>query len=109
MRLRIIPALLVVIASLALGSASFAAASEGAAQLFKSHCSMCHGPQGKGYKAIHTPDFTSAAWQAKTSNKKIVHAITYGVEGTAMPSFKSKLKAAQIQDLLHYIRSLGQK
>lgn len=109
MKLRIILALLVAAACLALGSASFATQNGDAAQLFKSNCSMCHGPDGKGYPAIHTPDFTSSTWQAKHTDTVIVNAITNGVKGTAMPAFGNKLKPEQIQELLHFIRSLGQK
>lgn len=109
MKLRIILALLVVATSLAFGSASFAAQNSDAAQLFKSNCSMCHGPDGKGYPAIHTPDFTSSKWQTRTTDKEIVNTITNGKKGTAMPAFGNKLKPEEIQELLHYIRSLGQK
>ncbi|MGH9469977.1 MAG: c-type cytochrome [Terriglobia bacterium] len=110
MKLRMIPVVALIAATLALGSASFAATSNGdSAQLFKSKCSMCHGMDGKGYPAIHTPNFTSATWQEKHSDAQIVNTITNGKKGTAMPAFGNKLSADQIQGLLHYIRSLGEK
>lgn len=109
MTLRMIPAVAIIAATLALGAPGFAAASNDAGQLFKSKCSMCHGMDGKGYPAIHTPNFTNAAWQAHHTDQQIVHAITNGVKGTAMPAFGGKLTADQIQGLMHYVRSLGQK
>ena len=108
MKLRIVPAMALMVATLALGSAAFAAASKtDAAQTFKSKCSMCHGMDGKGFPAIHTPNFTSPKWQASNTNKEITTTITNGKKGTAMPAFGNKLKAGEIQALVHYIRSLN--
>lgn len=105
---RIVPALVVAAASLALGTMSFAAASStNTAQLFKSKCSMCHGVDGKGFSAIHTPDFTSPKWQTATSDKEIKETIINGKKGTAMPAFGNKLKPEEIQALVHYIRSFN--
>ncbi|HEX5481228.1 MAG TPA: c-type cytochrome [Terriglobia bacterium] len=108
MRLRIVPVLAVAVASLAFGTLSFAAgASSDTAQLFQSKCSMCHGKDGKGFPAIHTPDFTSPKWQAATSDKLIKETITNGKKGTAMPAFSNKLKPEQIDALAKYIRTFN--
>jgi cytochrome c oxidase cbb3-type subunit III len=109
MKLRIVPTMAIMVAMLALGSrAALAAASKtDAAQTFKSTCSMCHGMDGKGFSAIHTPDFTSPKWQAATSDKEISTTITNGKKGTAMPAFGNKLNPQQIQALVDYIRSLN--
>lgn len=89
------------------GWAATASAKQGG-ELFQSqHCVMCHGMDGKGYPAIHTPDFTSQKWQAAHSDAVITEVITNGKKGTQMPAFGSKLTASQIQDLVQYIRSLG--
>jgi cytochrome c oxidase cbb3-type subunit III len=94
--------------SFAMGLSSFGATHQTAgASLFSSKCAMCHGTDGKGFPAMHTPDFTSAKWQSATSNATIAHAIANGVKGTAMPAWGDKLTAAQIQTLVHYIRSLN--
>ncbi len=103
--LRFALVLTIVAASLVLGSPAFAATD--AAQLFKSKCSMCHGVDGKGFSAIHTPDFTSPKWQASMTNKEIITVITNGKKGTAMPAFGNKLKSEEIQALVHYLRSLN--
>jgi cbb3-type cytochrome c oxidase subunit III len=103
--LRFALVLTIMAAGLVLGSPAFAAAD--AAQLFKSKCSMCHGVDGKGFSAIHTPDFTSPKWQASMTNKEITTVITNGKKGTAMPAFGNKLKSEEIQALVHYLRSLN--
>ncbi|HUZ45898.1 MAG TPA: c-type cytochrome [Terriglobia bacterium] len=82
--------------------------SEGAST-FMEKCSMCHGLDGKGYEAIHTPNFTDPKWQAAHSDKELMSAIENGVKGTAMVSFQGKLSHEQMVDVLNYIRSLGGK
>jgi cbb3-type cytochrome c oxidase subunit III len=105
---RVLPRLALVVAVLALcATISWAAANSDAADLYKSKCSMCHGLDGKGYTAIHTPDFTSAKWQSSHKDREITTAIEDGVKGTSMPAWRGKLTTAQIHDLVGYIRSLG--
>lgn len=77
-----------------------------AAALYKQKCSMCHGPEGKGFAAIKTPDFTDPKWQKNTKDKDIEEVIKNGKKATAMPAFADKLKEDEIQALLGYIRSL---
>ena len=65
---------------------------------------------GKGNKAIGTPDFTDPKWQASRTNAQLFAAITDGVKGTAMPSWKSQLKPAQINALIEcVVRPFGEK
>lgn len=77
------------------------------AALFKQKCSMCHGPDGKGFAAIKTPDFTDPKVQASLTDEQIVETIKNGKKGTPMPPFKDKLKDEEIQALLKHIRSLN--
>lgn len=77
------------------------------AALFKQKCSMCHGPDGKGFAAIKTPDFTDPKVQASLTDEQIVETIKNGKKGTPMPPFKDKLKEEEIQALLKHIRSLN--
>jgi len=101
--------MLMVVASITWGvSTSFAAGkkSEGAG-IFREKCSMCHGIDGKGYAALKTPNFTDPKWQAAHPDKELLNAIENGVPETAMVSFKGKLSKEQMEDVLHYIRSLG--
>ena len=103
-----VPVLLLVVFSMFLLSASPAqpAAKPDGGTLFKGKCTMCHGPEGKGYSAIKTPDFTSPKWQATTTDKQIIDTIKNGKKGTAMMAFGSQFSDAQIVALKDYIRSL---
>lgn len=97
--------------AMALGVASSAraasASKDSGAGVFKANCAMCHGTDGKGLEPLHTPDFTDPKWQKDHSDQYIVDTIKNGKKGTMMFAFGSKLSSAQIQDLLHYIRSLN--
>jgi mono/diheme cytochrome c family protein len=75
--------------------------------LYKQKCAMCHAPDGKGYSAIKTPDFTSPKWQESKTNKEIADTIKNGKSGTAMKSFADQLKEDEIEALVKYIRSLN--
>ena len=91
----------VVLAMLALPLASFAA--DQAADLFKSKCAMCHGPDGKG-KMAGTKDLGSAEVQ-KASDADLTATITKG-KPPKMPAYDGKLTADQIKSLVAYVRSL---
>lgn len=90
-----------------LAAAVQAAEQPDAAAIFKSKCSMCHGPDGKGFAAIKTPDFTDPKVQASLTDKQIEETIENGKKGTPMAPFKDKLKEDEIQALVKYIRSLN--
>ena len=94
-------------AVLTLGSR--AAAPDDTADLFKAKCSMCHGPDGKGFSAIKTPDFTDPKWQAKLTDPQIEGTIKNGKKDTMMKGFGDKLKETEIDSLTKYIRSLNTK
>jgi len=91
----------VALAMLALPLASFAA--DTAADVYKSKCAMCHGPDGKG-KMAGTKDLSSAEVQG-ASDADLTATITNG-KPPKMPSYKGKLTDDQIKDLVKYIRSL---
>ncbi|MGO9275476.1 MAG: c-type cytochrome [Terriglobia bacterium] len=75
--------------------------------LYKQKCAMCHAPDGKGYSAIKTPDFTSPKWQESRTDKEIADTIKNGKTGTPMKSFADQLKEDEIEALVKYIRSLN--
>ncbi len=104
---RMFSVIAIVTVALALAASCRAASKNPAADLYKSKCAMCHGSDGKGLSPLHTPDFTDPKWQKEHSDQYIVDAITNGTKGTMMLPFGGKLKPAQIQELLHYIRSLN--
>lgn len=89
------------LAILALPLASFAA--DAAADVFKSKCAMCHGPDGKG-KMAGTKDLGSAEVQ-KASDADLTATITNG-KPPKMPAYKGKLTDEQIKEMVKYVRSL---
>jgi mono/diheme cytochrome c family protein len=87
-------------------SASVSAQAQGAADLFKSKCAMCHGADGTGSaigKKMGAHDFTTAEVQ-KMSDANITETITNGKN--KMPKYSDKLKPEEIKGLVAYIRSL---
>jgi mono/diheme cytochrome c family protein len=76
-----------------------------AASLFQQNCSPCHGNDGKGNKAIGTPNFTDPAFIHSVSAEEMRSAIEKGKNGR-MPAWSGKLTEEQISDLVAYIRSL---
>ena len=93
-------------ASLSSPALAFANDTSGAA-VFKSHCTPCHGDDGKGKAFVGTPDFTSSKLQASLTNSEIMDIITNGKKGTIMPAWKGILSAQEISAAASYVRSLG--
>lgn len=99
--------LLLALGVLLLAAGALAADQPDGAAIFKQKCAMCHGPDGKGFAAIKTPDFTDPKIQASVTDKQIQETIENGKKGTPMPPFKDKLKEDEIQTMVKYIRSLN--
>ena len=74
---------------------------------YQKHCEACHGPDATGglvkvdNKQIKVPSL-KAAHALKHTDDQITKMITNGEE--EMPSFKDKMSAAEIQDMVHYVR-----
>ena len=83
-------------------------AVDGAA-VYKKRCSMCHGPEGKGFSANKTPDFTSEDWQKARTDEAITDAVKNGKKGTPMPAFGSKLSEEETKTVVAHLRSLCKK
>ena len=83
-------------------------ADDANANLFKSKCAMCHGPDGSGKTMIgerlKIPDLHSADVQKK-SDADLKTIITKGKD--KMPAFAAKLSKEQIDKLVAYIRDLA--
>ncbi len=105
MRTRIPIGLLAIVAAACMASLTFAKAS--AEDNFKEKCTMCHGPDGKGFAALKTPDFTDPKWQASVTDQHIADVIKNGKKDTAMKGFGDKLSPDEIKALVKYIRSLN--
>lgn len=72
------------------------------AQLFKQHCEVCHGAEGKGNIG---PDLTDSTWKYGSSDDELFVSISKGRSG-GMPSWENQLSADKIKKLVAYIRSL---
>ena len=99
-------AVIFLVTTLLTATAAPAVAADGEA-IYKQKCAMCHAPDGKGYSAIKTPDFTSPKWQESVTDKQIADTIKNGKPGTAMKSFADQLKDDEIEAVVKYIRSLN--
>jgi mono/diheme cytochrome c family protein len=73
------------------------------ANLYRVHCQMCHGPNGKAL--IPEMAFVGRKWKHGTKSADMAKIITEGVKGTPMLPFKSKMTAAQIRALARYVRA----
>jgi cytochrome c6 len=84
------------------------AAADDAAATYKSKCAMCHGADGKGDtpmgKKLGLRDFASPEVQ-KMSDDELIAVTTKGKN--KMPAYENKLSAAQIKDVITYIRQLA--
>jgi len=77
--------------------------------LYRRRCVMCHGPEGKGFPAMKSPDFTDPKWQASLKDDQIFDVIKNGKKDTHMPAFGDKLKDDEIKLVVAHIRTLGGK
>lgn len=83
------------------------AVAQDAAATYKSKCALCHGPDGKGTptgQKMGTHDFASPEVKAET-DAQLTEIMTKG-KGK-MPPYGTKLKDAEIKDLVTYVRSLA--
>src|ERR1019366_3991163 len=83
-----------------------------AAKLYATSCLPCHGADGTGNQlriAMPTiPNFTDTAWQKTQTDEQFRKQIHDGKEN-AMPAFKDKLSADQIQVLTQFVRVFDNK
>ena len=74
---------------------------------YAKHCEACHGPEATGglvkvdKKQIKVPSL-KAEHALKHTDEQITKMITNGEE--EMPSFKDKMTAQEIQDMVRYVR-----
>jgi len=79
----------------------------GIAGTYSTQCAKCHGEDGKGIQSLQPPDFTNADWQKSRTDKQISDTIKNGAG--IMPGYKSSLSAAQVAQMVKYVRSFGPK
>jgi mono/diheme cytochrome c family protein len=85
------------------------AASAGA-EVFKTNCAACHGPQGHGDgpagAALDPAPKNLAELQAQASDDYLFWRITTGKAGTSMVAWKGILTEEQIWQAVSFIRTL---
>src|SRR5436190_19227938 len=90
---------------LAVATSASAGDPAATADLYKTTCQKCHGADGTGNtpagKKFEAHDFHSADVQKK-SDAELIKITTDGQK--KMPSYKDKLSAEQIKDLVAYVR-----
>ena len=77
--------------------------------LYDAKCKVCHAADGKGTAAMkknNIPDMSDKGWQGKHSKASVNKAVTNGIDGTKMKSFKDKLKPEEIDAVAAYVKKL---
>ena len=98
-------------AALVIASAPALRAADVRSENWQTHCSVCHGDNGKGQteegKKKKARDLTNAKWQDSIDDARIVKSITKGHD--EMPAFGKKLTEPEIKALAAEVRSLVKK
>jgi cytochrome c6 len=101
---------LVVATAVLWSSWSMPLAAQDAATIYKTKCSACHGPDGKGDtamgKKLGVKDLASPEVQ-KQSDDELADIVNDGKN--KMPAYKKSLKSEQVKDLVALIRTFGKK
>jgi mono/diheme cytochrome c family protein len=82
--------------------------------IYMQRCTGCHGRKADGH-GVNSVDISprprnlrNAAFVDATSDRRLFESITYGIEGTAMPSWIDYgLSQNDVGDIVNYIRSLN--
>ncbi|MCO5224397.1 MAG: c-type cytochrome [Thermomicrobiales bacterium] len=77
--------------------------------LYANYCASCHGANLRGdgplAAALNPPPASFDAPHTKVhSNADLIYWIQYGMQGTAMPGFRSQLEDQGIRDVIAYIQ-----
>ena len=79
-------------------------------ELYKKHCVLCHGEDGKGKtdlgEGLGARDFTEKKFQDSITDEKILEQIENGTKEKMFP-FKDKLTAEEMKALVPVIRAFG--
>lgn len=81
------------------------AAKRGAA-VFADNCAACHGPAGKGDRALGAPNLTDPIWLYGGDSETIAETVRDSRFGV-MPAWHDKLDPVTIRMLAAYVHSLG--
>jgi cytochrome c oxidase cbb3-type subunit III len=76
------------------------------AEVFKTYCVACHGPEGKGNIAVGAPNLTDKAWLYGGSENTILETLLNG-RNAMMPAQDKVLSPEKIQLLTAYVWGLS--
>jgi mono/diheme cytochrome c family protein len=99
----VVLAILLLAATAVLPALGQKAAKIDAAELYRTNCQACHGPDGES--PLDPLKFTDSEWKHGSRLQDIVKIITDGVETTPMLPFKEKLSKEEIAALAKLVRS----
>ncbi len=109
-RMRLLAALALVLACVAIGCNSGAMTSKDGAVLFDKTCAQCHGRDGKAdpiWKArLSVPDLSDPALQGKLSDDQMMKIIQDGSENRRMPPWRGAFNEEQVRALVAHVRTL---
>lgn len=75
-------------------------------ELFKTHCSSCHGEDGKGVKGIKAATINNEGLLKIASDEYLLASMRHGRPDNKMPAFSTKtFPDEKAQDIIKYIRS----
>ena len=107
---RLLRGLLTLAVGMFLSPWSMRLVAQDAPATYKTKCSVCHGPDGKGGTAVGKKlgarDFASPEVQ-KQSDDQLTAIINDGKN--KMPAFKKSVKPELAKDLVAFIRTFGKK
>jgi cytochrome c oxidase cbb3-type subunit III len=75
-------------------------------KIFAANCAVCHGPQGKGNRAVGAPNLTDQIWLYGPDLQTIIGGIWNG-HGGVMPAWDGKLDPITIEALAVYVHTFG--
>ena len=82
-----------------------------AQELYKKHCVLCHGEDGKGTPTgidFGTKDFTDKEWQASRTDDEFINSITHGnPENDNYLPFGDMLSEEEIHAMVPYVRTFA--
>ena len=76
---------------------------------YNHYCKSCHGEQGQGVLAVGLTvpprSFSTRDSRDAITRERMIAAITHGMPGTIMPSYKEKLNPGQVGAVVDYVRN----
>jgi mono/diheme cytochrome c family protein len=91
-------------------STKAATGATAAPELFRQHCTKCHGVDGSGSgvrpRLPSLPKFNDMDWQSRRNDARLMASILDG-KGKEMPPWRGKITEEQVRGLVAHIRALG--